>query len=29
MNKQLPWGAVAHTTWPSSMYVDYVRVWQW
>lgn len=29
MNKQLPWGAVPNTTWPSSMYVDYVRVWQW
>jgi beta-glucanase (GH16 family) len=29
MNKQQPWGAATHTTWPSNMYVDYVRVWQW
>jgi beta-glucanase (GH16 family) len=27
MNKQQPWGAAAKTAWPSSMYVDYVRVW--
>jgi beta-glucanase (GH16 family) len=29
MNKSQPWGAVAKTVWPSSMYVDYVRVWQY
>jgi beta-glucanase (GH16 family) len=29
MNKSQPWGAAANTAWPSSLYVDYVRVWQY
>ena len=28
MNKSQPWGSITHTAWPSSMYVDYVRVWK-
>jgi beta-glucanase (GH16 family) len=28
MNKAQRWGSAAHTPWPSSLYVDYVRVWR-